>query len=213
MIFFVANKASLCIYGLRIDDMILFSLLPFVPIILILVCLRGHSLPQFSRLTTSQNQTTETTQSLHFTTVLLATMHFTLLTTLALAASYATATAIAGVSSNVMVAEDWNDSVTCGQKNPSVNMVIQNFCDHNNALTVGTAWARNGVVHDGYKVSITGPNCAADSKWIPMKYCNAQFEYMCANVGNAKGVATSHFGKNQCQTWKIEHVGGAGEIA
>ncbi|TKA83897.1 hypothetical protein B0A55_00096 [Friedmanniomyces simplex] len=112
-----------------------------------------------------------------------------------------------------MLAADYQNGVTCGAKNPAVNMAIDNFCNRENAqhqvtnnLTIGLPWARNGVLHDGFKVNIVGPTCPANSRWVPAKYCNAQFHYLCANAGGPMGAGTMEFGAGSCQEWRISRV-------
>ncbi|KAK4550185.1 hypothetical protein LTR36_003152 [Oleoguttula mirabilis] len=138
-----------------------------------------------------------------------------LLTALALVATpFATATAIgpAGYSSTTMVTNDFALSTTCGAKNPAVNLAIQAYCSSTSmgaraagGLAIGSPFARAGMIHDGYKVSIVGPKCPANSKWVPAKYCAAQFHYMCA-YGGAKGAAVTTFGNAGCQIWTIAPV-------
>ena len=130
---------------------------------------------------------------------------------LALAATtLVSATPIAGntVSSSLMVTLDYENGVTCGQKNPAINTAIQAYCKGpgNNDLTVGTTFSRAGMVHDGMQVLVTGPNCPANSRWVPENYCNAQFHYLCANIAGPKGQGEMHFGANGCQTWTIRET-------
>ncbi|KAK1091357.1 hypothetical protein LTR48_006466 [Friedmanniomyces endolithicus] len=114
-----------------------------------------------------------------------------------------------------LLVQDWANGVACGQKNPAVNMDIMGFCNREvgsnnhasaNNLTVGHPWARNGVQHDGWKVSITGPICPGNSKLVPSNYCNAQMHFLCANVGGPKGAGTGYFGAGGCHESKIERV-------
>ena len=137
-------------------------------------------------------------------------MHINNLFTLALAASTSisvSAIAIAGssISSDTMLADEFTNSVTCGQKNPAINMVIEDYCNRDD-LTVGTPFARGGINHNGIKVNVIGPNCPANSKWIPHKWCTAQFHHLCANVAGPEGQGWMRFGANQCQTWTIQKI-------
>ncbi|KAK5131294.1 hypothetical protein LTR08_001133 [Meristemomyces frigidus] len=132
----------------------------------------------------------------------------TLLTTLTLA--LITTANPTRPSPNTMVLNDLNNGVKCANRDGgSVNALITNFCRHNhngdtlNGVTVGTEWARGGLRYNGMKVSITGANCPANSKWVPSEYCEGQFTWMCA-TGGPKGGNVARFGVNGCQTWKIE---------
>ncbi|KAK3667533.1 hypothetical protein LTR22_001711 [Elasticomyces elasticus] len=140
---------------------------------------------------------------MQFTTILMA-----------LAATTTTLTnaiVIGTIGPNILLANDYSNGVACGQKNPAVNMAIMGLCnreksptDHSlaNNLTIGHPWPRNGVVHNGWKVSIHGPKCPGDSRWVPVEFCNAQFHSVCAN-GGPKGAGLGHFGANGCQEWRI----------
>jgi len=117
------------------------------------------------------------------------------------------------VSSDLMLQFDYQYSVTCGQKNPAVNTLIDGFCNRKdirgqlaNNLTIGHPWARNGLRYGDYKVHITGPTCPADSKYIPAKYCNAQLHYLCAVSGGDKGMGAMNFGLNGCQSWQLQNL-------
>lgn len=133
-------------------------------------------------------------------------MHFTtIFSTLALVASTtATAIAVSPPNSNDLVTDDYANSVKCGQKNPAINMAIQGYCAHNpSGLEIGAPFTRGGMIHDGWKVGITGPTCPVSSKWVPAKYCEAQFHYICA-VGGVDGHGWTHYGEKGCQIWSIE---------
>jgi len=136
-------------------------------------------------------------------------MHFSssfLALALAASSTSVSASAIPGnrVSSDVMLAMDYPNAATCGQKNPAINMAIQAYCRRDN-LVVGTPFARGGMRHNGIKVKIVGNNCPADSRWIPGNYCDAQFHYLCANMAGPNGQGWMRFGANNCQTWVIQH--------
>ena len=133
-------------------------------------------------------------------TALLASLALTASTTTALILPIFTPTP------SQMVANNYDSAVKCAAKNPQMNTLISSYCGHNSGsgLTIGGPFTRQGLLYDGYRALITGPNCPADNKFVPFKYCMAQFQYMCANVGGPKGAeATMHFGKNGCQTWKL----------
>ncbi|TKA40089.1 hypothetical protein B0A54_08877 [Friedmanniomyces endolithicus] len=144
-------------------------------------------------------------------------MQFTTSTLLLALAATLSASAIPGFTTilppSALLAADYPNAVHCGQKNPAVNMAIDNFCNRVNShgqvannLTIGTPWARNGVTHDGFRVSITGPTCPGNSRWVPAEYCNAQFHYLCAVRGGPMGAGEMEFGASGCQEWKIERL-------
>ncbi|KAK5124319.1 hypothetical protein LTR85_002022 [Meristemomyces frigidus] len=96
----------------------------------------------------------------------------TLLAVLALAASNTHAIVVGPpkINSDSMVTNDFYYSTLCGAKNPAVNMASQAFCSHTpTGPTVGTPFARGGLIHDNMKVNIVGPQCPANSKWVPAK--------------------------------------------
>lgn len=140
-------------------------------------------------------------------------------TTLALAATLATraeAVAVTGntVYSDLMVTLDWMNAATCGGKNPWANVAIDALCNgpgsgDANGITVGTDWTQKGVQYQGYLAQILNNNCPSNSVWVPWKYCEAQFHYLCANIGGVTdGVGEMKFGSNECQTFKISHIPG-----
>ncbi|KAK0946427.1 hypothetical protein LTR29_002189 [Friedmanniomyces endolithicus] len=121
-------------------------------------------------------------------------MHFTTPTLLLALAATLNASAIPGFTTilppSALLAADYPNAVHCGQKNPAVNMAIDNFCNRENGhgqlannLTIGTPWARNGVTHDGFR-----------------------FHYLCAVRGGPMGAGEMEFGASGCQEWKIEQL-------
>ncbi|KAK3115161.1 hypothetical protein LTR53_005760 [Teratosphaeriaceae sp. CCFEE 6253] len=114
-----------------------------------------------------------------------------------------------------LLANDYTNAVTCGQKNAAVNMAIMGFCNRSvgpgnptlaNNLTVGHHWATGGVTHDGWRVKILDKGCPSDSRWVAAPYCNAQLHYLCAELGDARGAGVAYWGAGGCQKWRIEHV-------
>lgn len=124
---------------------------------------------------------------------------------MALAATTTLATPIAGVSSNTMVTNDYQNGLTCGRKSPYINMLISAFCSRPNLSTTSPI-ASGGLLHDDYKISVNGPSCPSNSQWIPETYCLAQFHHICAVQSGPDGVGHMAFGANGCQEWVIEMV-------
>ncbi|KAK5138250.1 hypothetical protein LTR08_003311 [Meristemomyces frigidus] len=93
----------------------------------------------------------------------------------------------------------------CQSKNKNVPLAIEAFCAPTN-LVVPSTYATNGK-HAGQfgpkdtVVTITG-SCSP-AQWVPQKYCLSQFYEMCA-YSNKKGAQTNAYGRNGCQSWKID---------
>lgn len=126
----------------------------------------------------------------------------TILPLLSAFATLCTATPSAAASP----ATDYQNSLSCGKTNPSINAAISAFCNpkaKSNDLFVPSAYASKGKVSGGAKVSIAG--VCSPKQWVPVQYCATQFHVMCA-----KGKSSQRFGRGGCQNWKIET--GAGSL-
>ena len=133
-------------------------------------------------------------------------MHITtLLTTVSLA--LLTTANPSRIDPNAMATNILTNGATCANKDGgNLNALITHFCRKTpNGVTIGTDWTRGGVIHDNMKVSISGESCPSNAVWVPEKYCEGQFLWMCAN-GGPKGGKVSTFGPGGCQTWKIENL-------
>lgn len=101
------------------------------------------------------------------------------------------------------MATAWTDykwAVKCGQKNPSVNTAIQQFCSKGD-IVVPSDYAKWGKSVNGWHVSITG-NCNPP-QWVPREWCQKQLTKLCAN-GDAKGLGHQRYGNGGCQGWHVD---------
>lgn len=103
---------------------------------------------------------------------------------------------------------DYENSIACGKRNPTINTAIEKFCNRRNAagafvndVVVPSPYASKGAAVNGAKVWITGT--CKPKQWVPLQYCAPQLSAMCA-----QGVGERKFGRNECQVWRIKGVGG-----
>ncbi|CAK3850138.1 Hypothetical predicted protein [Lecanosticta acicola] len=99
---------------------------------------------------------------------------------------------------------DYQNSLACAKRNPSINAAISAFCDKKDAsgnlsndLFVPSPYASDGKVSGGVKVSIGG-SCSP-KQYVPLQYCGLQFHEICKD-----GQSHRRFGRGGCQVWKIE---------
>ena len=76
------------------------------------------------------------------------------------------AAAIFGGDPEKLITADYDNASICGGKNPQINTLIDSFCERKDRwgyradnLTVGTPYARNGMVMGSNRLHIVGPNC------------------------------------------------------
>ncbi|KAI6905766.1 hypothetical protein KC318_g5707 [Hortaea werneckii] len=122
-----------------------------------------------------------------------------------------------------MVAADANNERICERKNPHINTLVRHFCEGaqnrhnlrtwrttkvaktNPGLTLGKpdpSWNNRFPALYGMRIQIDAGKCPKDKKYLPSKYCYAQFHHMCA-TGGPKGGKEMRFGHNGCQRWRI----------
>lgn len=105
---------------------------------------------------------------------------------------------------------DYQNAITCGQKNPSLNTAIDTFCNRRppnnpdmapsklpNNIVVPSPYAKKGATSGKARVWIEGT--CNPKQWVPLQYCGPQFHAMCA-----RGLTRKRFGRKGCQRWRIE---------
>lgn len=122
-----------------------------------------------------------------------------------------------------MVAADTTNERICERKNPHINTLVRLFCEGpqngrknlfhwkhpvpktNAGLTFGKpdpSWTNRFPALHGMRLQIDAGLCPPDRKYLPSKYCYAQFHHMCA-TGGPRGGKEMRFGHNGCQRWRI----------
>ncbi|KAI7231455.1 hypothetical protein KC330_g6409 [Hortaea werneckii] len=115
-----------------------------------------------------------------------------------------------------MVATDANNERICERKNPHINTLVRKrhnlrtwrttkVAKTNTGLTLGKpdpSWNNRFPALYGMRIQIDAGECPKDKKYLPSKYCYAQFHHMCA-TGGPKGGKEMRFGHNGCQRWRI----------
>lgn len=108
-----------------------------------------------------------------------------------------------------LAASDYQNSLACAGKNPSINAAISKFCNKKspdgkyiNDITVPGTRSAQGISVDGIRIRLTG--VCTPKQWVPQQYCLTQLHEMCALSPHNKGFYTRRYGRGGCQIWSIE---------